>query len=143
MFWEFDDDVLAGKYRSILNHKNPLSNHGEVVVAFANLVSQVLREENGVAISPKQFKDVIGRFFSQFRNSDQQDSQEFLGCLLDGLNEDMNQGISVPGGSGLDLQSMPEWVRPIAGKEDDDDDLPDEVRRSLHSYNCANVNTVM
>lgn len=86
------------------------------------------REENGVSISPSRFKEVISHYASQFRGSDQQDSQEFLAFLLDGLHEDLNQGIQIKGGSGLLLKSLPEWAKPIKGKEDDDDpSTPDMV----------------
>lgn len=37
------------------------------------------------------FRDALVRFAPQFSGRDQQDSQEFLMFLLDGLHEDMNQ----------------------------------------------------
>ncbi len=34
---------------------------------------------------------MIGQFVPQMKGNDQQDSQEFLAFLLDGLHEDMNK----------------------------------------------------
>ena len=41
-------------------------------------------------VSPVTFKEAIGRFAPQFSGTEQQDSQEFLSFLLDGLHEDLN-----------------------------------------------------
>ena len=105
-----------------------MASQGKIATAFTQLITSIFREENGVALSPSSFKDIIGQFSVQFRGSDQHDSQEFLAFLLDGLHEDLNQGIGVRGGRGYQLTSMPDWARPVQGKDDDDDDtVPEEV----------------
>ena len=43
------------------------------------------------SIPPRAFKAVIGRAGPQFSGYQQQDSQEFVGFLLDGLSEDLNR----------------------------------------------------
>ena len=46
-------------------------------------------------ISATDFKQTVGKFKSQFSGCDQQDSQEFLAFLMDGLQEDLNKVQSV------------------------------------------------
>jgi len=40
---------------------------------------------------PRNFKQAVGRFAPQFSGYQQQDSQELLTFLLDGLHEDLNR----------------------------------------------------
>lgn len=47
--------------------------------------------ESATAFSPRQFKSTIGRYGPSFSGYGQQDSQEFLLFLLDGLHEDLNR----------------------------------------------------
>lgn len=42
-------------------------------------------------ISPRDFKNTIGKINDQFAGYDQQDSQELLLFLMDGLHEDLNK----------------------------------------------------
>lgn len=42
-------------------------------------------------ISPRDFKSTIGKINDQFAGYDQQDSQELLLFLMDGLHEDLNK----------------------------------------------------
>ena len=43
------------------------------------------------SVSPKRFKWQLARFAPQFQGYAQQDSQELLAFLLDGLHEDLNR----------------------------------------------------
>jgi ubiquitin C-terminal hydrolase len=43
------------------------------------------------SVAPRGFKMKLGRFASQFQGYQQQDSQELLSFLLDGLHEDCNR----------------------------------------------------
>ena len=43
------------------------------------------------SVMPRSFKAKIGRFCHAFSGYGQQDSQELLAFLLDGLHEDMNR----------------------------------------------------
>ena len=43
------------------------------------------------SVTPRKFKAKIGEFAPQFAGYGQQDSQELLAFLLDGLHEDMNR----------------------------------------------------
>jgi len=43
------------------------------------------------SVSPSSFKYHLGKFAPQFQGDGQQDSQELLAFLLDGLHEDLNR----------------------------------------------------
>lgn len=82
----FADDV----YKQDLNPSNPLSHNGDVARAYAALL-HVIYDDGPSSFSPKQFKHTIGRYGPAFSGYGQQDSQEFLLFLLDGLQEDLNR----------------------------------------------------
>jgi Ubiquitin carboxyl-terminal hydrolase len=44
-----------------------------------------------LSVSPRNFKQQLGKFAAQFVGYSQQDSQELLAFLLDGLHEDLNR----------------------------------------------------
>lgn len=79
------------RYKPDLNPSNPLGNGGEIAKAYANLLSQIYSDTSSGTFSPTQFKRVIARFAPSFSGYGQQDSQEFLLFLLDGLQEDLNR----------------------------------------------------
>ncbi|RPA96732.1 cysteine proteinase [Choiromyces venosus 120613-1] len=80
---------LGGSYKSHVNKDNPLGSRGVLAEAFATIVRHLWSGEYSF-ISPVTIKDVSGRLNEMFRNNDQQDAQEFLEFLLDGLHEDLN-----------------------------------------------------
>ncbi|CAG8507712.1 20538_t:CDS:2 [Dentiscutata erythropus] len=80
---------LDGSYKRHINRDNPLGTKGELADKFATLI-RVMWDDQYVSISPVTFKEAIGCFAPQFSGSEQQDSQEFLAYLLDGLHEDLN-----------------------------------------------------
>ncbi|KAI9887124.1 MAG: CSN-associated deubiquitinating enzyme Ubp12 [Watsoniomyces obsoletus] len=77
------------KYKADLNPTNRLAYNGEVARAYAHLLGQIYAASCPASISPRSFKGVIGRHRPSFSGFGQQDSQEFLGFLLDGLQEDL------------------------------------------------------
>lgn len=81
--------MLDGSYKAAINTQNPLGTRGAVAEAAATLLRALWSEQYAV-VTPQAFRDAIGRHAPQFRNDDQQDSQEFLLFLLDGLHEDLN-----------------------------------------------------
>ncbi|KTW25737.1 hypothetical protein T552_03350 [Pneumocystis carinii B80] len=78
-----------GSYKKHINFNNPLGYKGELVQTFARLITYLWDNEH-TYVSPLFFKNVVGRLKEQFRDNDQQDSQEFLAFLLDGLHEELN-----------------------------------------------------
>ena len=82
---------IVEKYKADLNPSNPLSYKGEVARSYANLLQLMYAPTCPASIAPRAFKNTIGRHGPSFSGYGQQDSQEFLGFLLDGLQEDLNR----------------------------------------------------
>ena len=95
---------LRGFYKREINVDNPLGWQGKVAESFKLLVDQThshtetwepRRNHFGVAINsvePSLFKRAIaGLNGGMFRGFMQQDSQELLGAVLDGIHEDLNR----------------------------------------------------
>jgi len=74
-----------------INPDNPLSFNGDVARAYGRLLEDIYRDPPPTSVAPRQFKNVIGRYAPSFSGYGQQDSQEFLGFLLDGLQEDLSR----------------------------------------------------
>lgn len=62
-----------------------------VAKAYASLIREMYGDGTSYAFAPKAFKNVIGKYGPSFSGYGQQDSQEFLLFLLDGLQEDLNR----------------------------------------------------
>lgn len=72
-------------YKETINYDNPLGHNGKVALAYGKLIKDIWSGAYSVAV-PREFKTTIGEFQPQFAGYDQQDSQELMGFLLDGLN---------------------------------------------------------
>eukprot|EP00003_Mantamonas_plastica_P003981 TRINITY_DN1312_c0_g1_i4.p1 TRINITY_DN1312_c0_g1~~TRINITY_DN1312_c0_g1_i4.p1 ORF type:complete len:558 (-),score=200.50 TRINITY_DN1312_c0_g1_i4:20-1693(-) len=81
---------LLNHYADELNKTNLLGMGGQVALAYADLIKQMWGSKNKV-VTPSKFKKVIGKFAPQFTGYNQQDSQELLAFLLDGIHEDLNR----------------------------------------------------
>ncbi|XP_007425865.1 ubiquitin carboxyl-terminal hydrolase 4 [Python bivittatus] len=84
------DYFLEDKYEAEINQDNPLGMRGEIAEAYAELIKQMWSGGNS-HVAPRMFKTQVGRFAPQFSGYQQQDSQELLAFLLDGLHEDLNR----------------------------------------------------
>lgn len=95
---ELTQYFLFNCYRDELNPDNPLGMSGKVASTFAKLIHNLFdkKSSRGSSIIPRDFKQTIGYFNSMFADYHQQDSQEFLAFLLDGLHEDLNRIIKKP-----------------------------------------------
>lgn len=82
---------LSGTAKDEINYENILGNRGEVALAYGYLLHEIYRDGAPTSIAPRNFKSVIGRHAPSFSGYGQQDSQEFLGFLLDGLQEDLSR----------------------------------------------------
>lgn len=65
-----------------------------IFVAFAEVIQELWREQRVVDTSA--FKDQIQKFAPRFMGYSQQDAQEFLRYLLEGLHEDVNRVTAKP-----------------------------------------------
>ncbi|KAL6942797.1 hypothetical protein ACO0RG_001761 [Hanseniaspora osmophila] len=95
---EFEEYFKDQCYKSELNLENPLGYEGKVATSFGELVSNLFSPNTPsvVAYTPRYFKSCIGYCNSMFQGYQQQDSQEFITFLLDGLHEDLNRVLKKP-----------------------------------------------
>ncbi|XP_059520726.1 ubiquitin carboxyl-terminal hydrolase 4 isoform X2 [Myotis daubentonii] len=84
------DYFLRDEYEAEINRDNPLGMKGEIAEAYAELIKQMWSGRDA-HVAPRMFKTQVGRFAPQFSGYQQQDSQELLAFLLDGLHEDLNR----------------------------------------------------
>ncbi|XP_004451955.1 ubiquitin carboxyl-terminal hydrolase 4 isoform X2 [Dasypus novemcinctus] len=84
------DYFLKDEYEAEINRDNPLGMKGEIAEAYAELIKQMWSGRDAY-VAPRLFKTQVGRFAPQFSGYQQQDSQELLAFLLDGLHEDLNR----------------------------------------------------
>lgn len=82
----FDND----NYLEDINEDNPLGMKGEIAKSFGQLIKDMWSGKYTYVV-PRAFKMAVGRFAPQFSGYQQQDSQELLTFLLDGLHEDLNR----------------------------------------------------
>ncbi|XP_059495230.1 ubiquitin carboxyl-terminal hydrolase 8 isoform X1 [Stegostoma tigrinum] len=77
-------------YQQDINRSNILGHKGEVAEEFG-VIMKSLWSGQYKCISPKDFKGRIGKINDTFAGYVQQDSQELLLFLMDGLHEDLNK----------------------------------------------------
>lgn len=82
---------LDGAASEEINYENPLGKNGQIAIVYNDLLKEMYKSPCPGAFTPRRFKGTIGRYFPNFSGYGQQDSQEFLGLLLDALQEDLNR----------------------------------------------------
>ncbi|KAJ8107671.1 hypothetical protein OPT61_g8706 [Boeremia exigua] len=87
---------LSNQWEKEVNKVNPIGHKGQIASVYANLVNSIYSVNGPSSISPKHFKQTLGREEKTFSGYGQQDSQEFLSWLIDALHEDLNRIISKP-----------------------------------------------
>jgi ubiquitin carboxyl-terminal hydrolase 4/11/15 len=110
---------LTESYVGEINKSNVLGFEGRVASAYGNLLSEIYEDSRGSVI-PRDFKSTVGRCRSTFSGWGQQDSQEFLGFLLDALQEDLSRIKKKPyiekPDSTDDMINNPEAIKEMADK---------------------------
>ncbi|XP_014770306.1 ubiquitin carboxyl-terminal hydrolase 15 isoform X1 [Octopus bimaculoides] len=81
---------LEEKWNDELNEDNPLGMQGEIARTYAELAKLMWSGRYTYTV-PRNFKIAVGKFAPQFSGFQQQDSQELMAFLLDGLHEDLNR----------------------------------------------------
>ncbi|XP_006831719.1 PREDICTED: ubiquitin carboxyl-terminal hydrolase 8 [Chrysochloris asiatica] len=77
-------------YQDDINRSNLLGHKGAVAEEFG-IIMKALWTGQYKYVSPREFKITIGKINDQFAGYSQQDSQELLLFLMDGLHEDLNK----------------------------------------------------
>lgn len=82
--------LLGDRWKEEINEDNPLGMGGEIARSYAELIKTMWSGKFSYTV-PRYFKIQVGKFAPQFSGYQQQDSQELLAFLLDGLHEDLNR----------------------------------------------------
>ena len=113
------DYFTTKSYLRDINTTNPLGHEGRLAQAFAVLVHNLWKQHdhNGghllnrsnsasakssstpldaPSLTPKSFREAMGRFNESFAGNEQHDAQELLAFLLSGLSEDLNRIVKKP-----------------------------------------------
>ncbi|XP_077962213.1 ubiquitin carboxyl-terminal hydrolase 2a isoform X2 [Gasterosteus aculeatus] len=135
-------------------HRRDLNNNRRSDTAlmeeFAKLLQTVWTSSSSDAVSPSEFKTQIQRYAPRFVGYNQQDAQEFLRFLLDGLHNEVNRVSVRPRGAGEDFDHLPDeekgkkmWSKYL---EREDSKIVDvfvgQLKSSLTCSHCGFCSTV-
>uniref|UniRef100_A0A3Q3GHN0 Ubiquitin carboxyl-terminal hydrolase n=1 Tax=Kryptolebias marmoratus TaxID=37003 RepID=A0A3Q3GHN0_KRYMA len=101
---ELRDYCLRSVHRGDLSHG--CGSDMALMEEFAKLTQSLWTSVNNEAISPSDFRSQIQRFAPKFVGCSQQDAQEFLRFLLDGLHNEVNRVALRPKPSVEDLDRL-------------------------------------
>jgi len=128
--WPLTEYFLSERYKGEINEKNPLGTKGKLVRAYGALLEELWKGSR-TSVTPSEVRRNVSSFTSNdmFRSYEQQDAQELLNFLIDGLHEDLN----------LVLQ------KPAVVDEESDGSRPDELvsRLSLEKYHLRNKSRIV
>ncbi|ORY81514.1 hypothetical protein BCR37DRAFT_380414 [Protomyces lactucae-debilis] len=79
----------SGRYKEDVNLSNPLGYKGDIARRFAELLRDLASDDNTV-VAPVNLRAQIGKIRPEFASNNQEDAQELMVFLLDGLHEDLN-----------------------------------------------------
>lgn len=110
---------ITDAYLDEINKTNVIGYNGKVAMSYGSLLKEMYHGSHG-SVSPREFKSLVSRCQSTFSGWGQQDSQEFVGFLLDALQEDLSRIKKKPyiekPESTDDMVHDPEAVKEMADK---------------------------
>jgi ubiquitin carboxyl-terminal hydrolase 4/11/15 len=86
---------LSNAWETDLNYDNPLGYKGVIAKVYGDLLKNVSDNKTNT-FAPRAFKNALSKHAPTFAGYGQQDSQEFMSFLVDGLHEDLNRIIKKP-----------------------------------------------
>ncbi|KAL8270854.1 hypothetical protein Esti_005225 [Eimeria stiedai] len=86
----FSRHFLSGAYKAEINEQNCMGTQGRLANAYAKTL-KALWASGESAFAPRELKWAVGEVREEFLGFSQQDSQELLAFLLDGIHEDLNR----------------------------------------------------
>ncbi|XP_058710250.1 ubiquitin carboxyl-terminal hydrolase 32 isoform X4 [Poecile atricapillus] len=99
---------ISGRHLYELNRTNPIGMKGHMAKCYGDLV-QELWSGTQKNIAPLKLRWTIAKYAPRFNGFQQQDSQELLAFLLDGLHEDLNRVHDKPYVELKDSDGRPDW----------------------------------
>ncbi|XP_017289641.1 ubiquitin carboxyl-terminal hydrolase 2a isoform X2 [Kryptolebias marmoratus] len=136
------------------SHRRDLNNNSRTNTAlmeeFAKLIQTIWTSSSSEAVSPSEFKTQIQRYAPRFVGYNQQDAQEFLRFLLDGLHNEVNRVTVRPRGIMEDFDHLPDeekgkkmWSKYLEREDSKIVDLfVGQLRSSLTCSHCGFCSTV-
>jgi ubiquitin C-terminal hydrolase len=132
------DFFLSQRFVSDINRDNPIGAKGLMAEAYGKLLGELWSSTQAApsygggyyyhhysyGVEPRQLKGVVERFAPQFAGYQQQDSQELLAFLLDGLHEDLNRILRKP------------YVEGVTGTPEDKDE--EVAAKAWHGHKQRN-----
>ncbi|XP_030648580.1 ubiquitin carboxyl-terminal hydrolase 32 [Chanos chanos] len=98
----------SGSHLYELNRTNPIGMRGHMAKCYGDLV-QELWSGTQKSVAPLKLRWIIAKYAPRFNGFQQQDSQELLAFLLDGLHEDLNRVHEKPYVELKDSDGRPDW----------------------------------
>nr|XP_054402845.1 ubiquitin carboxyl-terminal hydrolase 6-like [Pongo abelii]XP_054402851.1 ubiquitin carboxyl-terminal hydrolase 6-like [Pongo abelii] len=99
---------ISGRHLYELNRTNPIGMKGHMAKCYGDLV-QELWSGTQKSVAPLKLQWTIAKYAPRFNGFQQQDSQELLAFLLDGLHEDLNRVHEKPYVELKDSDGRPDW----------------------------------
>ncbi|XP_068274334.1 ubiquitin carboxyl-terminal hydrolase 2 isoform X1 [Nyctibius grandis] len=103
---ELRDYCLQNQYLRDLNNSSRMRT--ALMSEFAKLIQLLWTSSPNESVSPSEFKTQIQRYAPRFVGYNQQDAQEFLRFLLDGLHSEVNRVLVRPRASTDTLDHLPD-----------------------------------
>ncbi|XP_015669055.1 ubiquitin carboxyl-terminal hydrolase 2 isoform X2 [Protobothrops mucrosquamatus] len=144
---ELRDYCLQSQYVRDLNNNSRMQT--SLMTEFAKLIQMLWTSSPNESVSPSEFKMQIQRYAPRFVGYNQQDAQEFLRFLLDGLHSEVNRVLVRPKGHSDNLDHLPDdekgrqmWMRYLAREDSRIGDLfVGQLKSSLTCSSCGYCST--